>query len=108
MRWLRYVYVGDNPVNYIDPTGTDFWSSVGSVIGGMFSGISGWLNGPGSSGSAIAGGASAVALGSGFLLASEGMEGAASAAAGLTGWGLIVGGGLLLTHRAYNIAKQSF
>jgi RHS repeat-associated protein len=35
MVWNRYVYVGDNPVNYIDPTGTGFWSCVGGIIGGV-------------------------------------------------------------------------
>jgi RHS repeat-associated protein len=32
LQWNRYVYVGDNPVNYTDPNGTDTGSCVGQAL----------------------------------------------------------------------------
>lgn len=49
MLWNRYVYVGDNPVNYIDLTGRGFWGDLwdkvtcaGGVIADLVGGMSRW------------------------------------------------------------------
>ena len=37
--WNRYVYTGDDPVNYSDPNGTDACSKHGALAGGLFAGL---------------------------------------------------------------------
>jgi hypothetical protein len=96
-------HVGDNPVNYIDPTGTDFWSCVGGIIGGVRDAITGKGGG---AGSFIGAGAFLTVYGIGWLGASEGLTGLGAALVGLTGIGAIVVGGLLLTADAVEIANQ--
>jgi RHS repeat-associated protein len=63
-----YVYVGDDPVNLIDPFGTDGWSAAGNFGAGMAAGAGSALVVAGVAAGAVALGASATVV-SGALLA---------------------------------------
>ncbi len=38
-------YVFSDPVNFIDPTGKYFWNVAGTIVGGIWSGVSAWKQG---------------------------------------------------------------
>ena len=35
LQWNRYVYVGDDPVNFVDPSGTSIWSCIGAIANAL-------------------------------------------------------------------------
>jgi RHS repeat-associated protein len=97
-----YAYVGSDPVNLVDPTGTDAWSAAGSFAEGVAWGVAGGiaLSAALASGTVVGGLAAAAIIGYGAYSGAMALndvinggtsEGRVDAAAGLLG-GLVGGG----------------
>jgi RHS repeat-associated protein len=80
MQWNRYVYVGDNPVNFVDPSGT---CGVGDNIAGFLAGGSGTAT--------VAGG---LVIGSATGLLAAGAGSASIESLGDTMYGILLTGGI--------------